>query len=128
MNEYVCNSSSKPVYRRCLTVFGVCAFIALAAVGLLVLSSCASTPNGIQRELVLYQAATNGLATAQAIGPYAPAPASQVLEGVLAIAGAGLALWASHLHRSVRALENGAGKGNGNGAGAGPPPVSPPPN
>ncbi len=91
------------------------------AAGLLGLCSCASTPTGVQRELALYQVATNGFAQTHAVVPYLPAPANSLLEGVLAIAGAGLALWASHLHRSISDLQNGKSKPPAaNPPGAGP--------
>ena len=86
---------------------GALSFILLATAGLLALSSCASTPQGVQREEALYLTASNAIATGHTIAPYLPAPANSVVEGLLAVGGALLAVWASHLHRSVRNLENG---------------------
>ena len=48
-------------------------------------------------------------------------PAGGALEGILAIAGAALALWSTHLHRAVSALRNQSQVGS-----PGTPPQTPP--
>jgi hypothetical protein len=81
-----------------------------------VLSSCASTQKGLEREQALYLTASNGLVGLQSTVPYLPPPASGLLEGFLAIGGALMAVWATHLHRSMRDLQNGAKNGTPAGA------------
>ena len=46
-------------------------------------------------------------ASLRQVVPYVPPPASGMLEGVLAVGGALLALWATHLQRSLADLRNG---------------------
>jgi len=82
-------------------------FIALAVAGLLSTASCASTEPGLQREQQLYLATSNSAASAKQILPYVPQPVSGILEGILAVGGALLALWATHLQRSLTDLRNG---------------------
>ena len=84
-----------------ITVFS---FILLATGGLLGLSSCTSTEQGVAREHALYLAASNTLANAQQITPTLPAPANGIVEGVLGVGGALLAIWATHLQRSIKDL------------------------
>jgi hypothetical protein len=128
MNSRVSNATSQPGWNRSVAIAGGCLFIALASAGLLGLCSCASTPEGLSREQQLYLSASNSLVSARAITPYLPAPANSVWEGFLAVAGAGLALWASHLHRSVAELKkNGNGTGTANGTAAPSPPPGPRP-
>jgi hypothetical protein len=94
----------------CVSLFGV-----LALAGVLALCSCASTPKGIAREERLYLTTSNALTTASYIAPMLPGPAAPVAEGLLAVGGALLALWSTHLHRSVKQLENGKSTSAGNG-------------
>jgi hypothetical protein len=89
----------------CVSLFGV-----LAVAGVLALCSCASTPKGIAREERLYLTTSNALTTASYIAPMLPGPAAPLAEGLLAVGGALLALWSTHLHRSVKQLENGKSK------------------
>lgn len=86
----------------CALLFGV-----LAVAGVLALCSCGTTPKGIAREERLFISTSNALTTAQYIAPMLPGPAAPVAEGLLAIGGALLAMWSTHLHRSVKQLENG---------------------
>jgi hypothetical protein len=113
------------VSRRCcrhkLALVITCAFFALATAGLLPLCGCAHTEAGLQRETQLYLVASNGLTDVKQLIPYVPPPANRILESVLAIGGALLALWATHLHRSLAELRNGGPKAappNGDAAGA----------
>ena len=109
-----CNGKLRPK----LAYAVACLFIALALAGLLFTASCASTEPGLQRETQLYLASSNATASLQHILPYVPPPANSLLEGILAVGGALLALWATHLHRSLTELRNGK---------SGPaPPASPP--
>ena len=95
---------SLPVSRHIPTVVGVSLSIALVTVGALVLTSCATSPAGIARENHIYDYATNIVASIHAIAPALPQPVGGALEGLLALASAGLALWSTHLHRQVSAL------------------------
>ena len=95
---------SLPVSRHIPTVVGVSLCIGLAMVGALVLTSCATSPAGIARENHIYDYATNIVAGIHAIAPALPQPVGGALEGLLALASAGLALWSTHLHRQVSAL------------------------
>ena len=93
-------------FPRLWAIIGACAFILLVTAGLRVLTSCATTPAGIAREEQLYRVTTNAVGGIGSLAPYTAPPVSTLLEGVTAVGGALLAVWASHLHRSVRALEN----------------------
>ena len=99
------NSDSKSASRRrCHRLFAVCGVLScilLLTAGSLVLSSCATSQKGLEREHALYLAASNGLVGIQSTVPYLPPPASGLLEGFLAIGGALMAVWATHLHRSM---------------------------
>jgi hypothetical protein len=106
--------------RHALAFVGVCAFILLVTAGALALSSCATTPKGLARETQLYLATSNAVSGLSALAPYTPPPIAGLIEGATAVGGALLAVWASHLHRSVRALENGSANGSAAKA-AGPP-------
>jgi hypothetical protein len=102
----VSRNPSKPSTRvLCVLLFGV-----LAVAGVLALCSCASTPKGIAREERLFLTTSNALTTAQYIAPMLPGPAAPIAEGLLAVGGALLALWSTHLHRSVKQLENGGAR------------------
>ena len=97
---------SLPVSRHIPTVVGVSLCIGLAMVGALVLTSCATSAAGVARELSVYDFATNAVASIRAVAPALPQPVGGALEGFLALASAGLALWSTHLHRQVSALRN----------------------
>ena len=86
-------------------------FIVAVVAGLLSAAGCAHTEAGLQREAGLYLVTSNAVQNLKAIVPYAPPPANSLLEGVLACGGALLALWATHLHRSVNQLKNGNAAG-----------------
>jgi hypothetical protein len=98
-------------------------FIALVVAGSLVSASCAHTPDGLAREQALYHTATNAVASAQSITPYVPAPLNSALDGVLAAGAALLALWATHLQRSVKELRNSNGSSQASSSPATPPTV-----
>ena len=94
-------------------------FIAAVLGGSLLCVSCAHTEAGLHREQVLYVGTSNALTSLQHTVPYVPAPCNSVLEGVLAVGSALLALWASHLHRSLNEVRN--GKPPSTSASSGPP-------
>ena len=100
----------------------VCAFIALVMAGSLTLTSCSSTEAGLARETQLYLVASNNVHNLKQLVPYVPPPVNGLLEGVLAVGGALLALWATHLHRSLNEIRNGKpGSAAAPGAAAGAP-------
>jgi hypothetical protein len=99
------NRSKHSTRVLCVLLFGV-----LAVAGVLALCSCASTPKGIAREERLYLTTSNALTTASYIAPMLPGPAAPIAEGLLAVGGALLAVWSTHLHRSVKQLENGGSR------------------
>jgi hypothetical protein len=100
--------------------------IVVALAGVLSTASCTRTEAGLQRETQLYLVASNATETIKHVVPYVPPPANSVLEGVLAVGGALLALWATHLHRSVGELRNGKPPGQTANGPAALPPVPPP--
>ena len=104
------------------TLVGACSFTILLTAGLLALSSCASTPAGIAREHQLYLTTSNAIVALNTVAPALPQPVGGMVEGFLAIGGALMALWATHLHRSMRDLQNGSKNGS-----ATPPAGLPPP-
>ena len=101
-----CRKPSRPTSCHIPTVVGALLSISLVTAGALVLTSCATSPAGVARELSVYGFATNAVATLKAVAPALPQPAGGALEGFLALAGAGLAMWSTHLHRAVSALRN----------------------
>jgi hypothetical protein len=82
--------------------------IAVVWAGSLALSSCATSPAGVQREAKLYTTTSNAVYAIKQITSELPPPAGSVFEGLVAVAGAGLALWSAHLHRTIVVLKNGA--------------------
>jgi hypothetical protein len=96
---------------------GMCFFILAAGAGLLALSSCSSSPEAIAREDGVIQTLSNAVDTLRQAAPYTPAPANSLIEPVLALCSAGLAIWSGYLHRSVRVLIRNA---NGNGSSPAP--------
>jgi len=98
-------------------------FICAALAGWLCSAGCAHTPAGLQRETQLYLVSSNAVDGLKTITPYVPAPINSVLEGVLACGGALLALWATHLHRSLNEVRN--GKLAGTSTPSAPPPPAP---
>jgi hypothetical protein len=94
-------------YVRDLVVVGLLAAVLSAVV---LTPSCASTPQGLQREQTIYRYATNAVAAVQTIAPNLPAPANTAVELVLAVAAAGLAAWNAHQQRAITKLKKGNGK------------------
>ncbi len=114
---------SAPGWKQKLVIAGMCAYIAAVLVALCPLSGCATSEKGLARETQLYLVASNGVNQLKQVVPYVPSPANGLLEGVLAVGSGLLAVWATHLHRSLKELRN------GNTAGAPTPgPAVPPPN
>jgi hypothetical protein len=109
--------SSLPV----LPAIGVFIFIVAAGAGLLALSSCATSPAGLQREQSLFTVATNVVYAAQQVAPAVPPPERALIELLLGVATAGLAAWNTHLHRRLGQLN-----GNGSALAPPPPPATPP--
>ena len=100
----------------------VCLFILLAMAGLLALSSAlGATPEATQHEPALYRIGSNAVQVLAPVAPFLPPPFNALVEGVLALGGALLAFWASHIHRTVAEIKNGAPKPPA--AGQPPPPT-----
>ena len=102
-----CAAASAAWLRGRLVYLAASLFISGAVAGLLPLISCARTEAGLQRELVMVQASSNAVENLKQVLPYAPTPASGVVQGFLAVGGALLALWATHLQRSLSEVRNG---------------------
>ncbi len=110
-------AASRRWLRHEWTCLAASAFIAAVVVGLLCSLSCARTEAGLRREQIIYVGSSNALESVKQLVPYVPPPANGVLEGVLAVGGALLAVWATHLQRSLKDLRNGNGvKPPANGA------------
>ena len=102
-----------------------CSFTLLVGAGSLVLCSCATTERGLEREQSIHDAASNAVYYARPVAALAPQPFATALEGILAAGGALLALWATHIHRSVAEVKKQAQTAS-NGAdktAAAPPPA-----
>jgi hypothetical protein len=115
----------KPLPRGSLSLAGllvVSVYILLATAGALALSSCATTEKGLQREETFINAASNSIAVLRPISTAAPQPIGSAVEGILAGAGALLALWATHVHRSLAELKQSNGTA-AKAAGPAPPPA-----
>jgi len=95
---------SPPTSRLALVAVGMCLFILAVGAGLLALSSCSTSPEGIAREDVVIQTLSNAVGSLQQMVPYTPRPAGDLVEPLLALATTGLAIWSGYLHRNVRVL------------------------
>jgi hypothetical protein len=102
---------------KSLVLLAALSFTAAVTAGLLALCSCAHTEKGLERERYLHDAASNTITTLQPLVQAAPAPVNTILGTVFAGLSGLLALWATHIHRSVTELR----KGNGNGDPQAPP-------
>ena len=111
MNVVKSKPASRPTPHRRLALSAVLLFIAAVMVGSLALCSCATTPKGIAREQALYTVASNTVAVLQPVVQAAPSPFNAILGTVFAGLSGLLAVWATHIHRSVADLR----KANGNG-------------
>ena len=85
-------------------VTGMFLFTLAVGAGLLALSSCSTSPEGIAREDVVIQTLSNAVGSLQQMVPYTPRPAGDLVEPLLALATTGLAIWSGYLHRNVRVL------------------------
>jgi hypothetical protein len=106
-----------------LVYFAASAFIVAVMAGLLLTVSCAHTPQGLQRETQVYLTASNAIERMHQLSPYVPPQTSPIFEGILAAGGALLALWATHLQRTVAELRSNQPP---RPAQASPPPPPPP--
>jgi hypothetical protein len=97
---------------RKLVLLAVLSFTAAVMVGLLGLCSCAHSEKGLQREIYLHDAASNTITTLQPVVQAAPAPVNTILGTVFAGLSGLLAVWATHIHRSVTELRKGNGSGD----------------
>jgi len=96
--------------KRKLVGLAACAAGLAVAASVVLVSGCASTPAGLNREQALYQAGTNVVATIREVVPYLPGPAGTGVEAILGLATAALAAWNTHQHVQIKQLKNGNGK------------------
>lgn len=83
-----------------------CSALVFAAVAAVLVISCASSKQGLQREQAFHDAVTNGVSSyVQPVVALLPQPWNGVAEGLLAAAVAGLGLWTRSLHRRTAALD-----------------------
>lgn len=81
-------------------------FFLLSAV---ILTSCASTPAGLEREQAVYRAATNTVSVIDRyVVPVTPEPYRGAAELLIGLVGAGLAAWNLHQQKAIKRLQNGA--------------------
>ena len=85
--------------------------------GLLALSLTAAPAPEVVNDPALYRVGTNLVTVLAPVAPFLPAPFNGVVEGILALGGALLAFWASHIHRSVAEIKNGKPPANPPGPG-----------
>ncbi len=104
MRKNSCNNNSPFSRTLYLAHVAVMSCIVVASAGALGLSSCATTAKGLAREQAIHDYATNAIAVVQPVVQAAPAPTGQILGAVLAGVSGLLALWQTHLHRTVAAL------------------------
>ena len=101
---------SRPRSIDLVALSAACLSIVLVTAGLLALCSCAHTAKGLAREQAVYNVTTNAAGTLQIVAQNLPPPIGTIAEGALAVASGLLALWGTHLHRSVKELRNGNGQ------------------
>jgi hypothetical protein len=91
----------------------VCALLSIVAVtaGALALSSCATEPKAVQRELEWATVASNAVVQIGSVAGSLPQPIGAGVTLVATAALAGLGAWISHLHRSIAQLNNGSPQG-----------------
>ncbi len=119
MNSKNSVRASKLLYYLLGLAFGMSLFIAVVMGGLLGLSSCATTPEGMRAEAAALRSLSNSVAGLERTAVHLPPPANSIAEVLLAAATAGLAAWNAHLHRRVLVMQNG-------GTSTSPPPVARP--
>jgi hypothetical protein len=85
-------------------VIGTCLFILAVGAGLLALSSCSTSPEGIAREDALITTLSNTVDNLKTMAPLTPPPANSFVEPLLGVCSAALAIWSGYLHRNVRIL------------------------
>jgi len=98
---------------KVLALLAALLLAAVATAGLLGLCSCATSEKGVAREQAVYTITSNAVAVLQPVVQAAPSPFNAILGTVFAGISGLLALWASHLHRSVADLKKTNGNGNG---------------
>ena len=119
MNASVSKQNSRPSPRRRLGLVAALFLFAVVTAGVLALCSCASTEKGLAREQAVYTISSNAVAVLQPVVQAAPSPFNAILGTLFAGLSGLLAVWATHIHRSVADLK----KSNGNGSPAAASPV-----
>ena len=113
---------SPPSFPYVPVAIGMCLSILAVGAGLLALSSCSTSPEGIVREDAVIQTISNAVDHVRQYAPLVPAPANSLVEPLLAMCSAALAIWSGYLHRNVRVLVRAA---NGNASAPAPAPDPP---
>ena len=88
-----------------LLLTGALSLAVVAGAGLLGLCSCARTAKGLHREQQIYETATNAIGVLQPVAQAAPAPINSILGTIFAGLSGLLAVWATHINRSVKELQ-----------------------
>ena len=114
-------SASPASFPLAPVAIGMCLFILAVGAGLLALSSCSTSPEGIAREDALITTLSNTVDNLKTMAPLTPPPANSFVEPILGMCSAALAIWSGYLHRNVRILVR-----NANGNGSSPAPANAP--
>ena len=98
-------AAARKVPRRKIKI-PVAAAVALALFVSILISGCAQTAPGLQREVSLYQSSTNGLAWVTSnLVPLVPTPYNGLVTIATGLCGSLLAAWNLSQHRRINALE-----------------------
>ena len=97
---------------KVLALLAALLLAAVATAGLLGLCSCATSEKGLAREQAVYTVTSNAVAVLQPVVQAAPSPFNAILGTLFAGISGLLAVWASHLHRSVADLKRDQANGN----------------
>ena len=112
MKKVKCAGKSGKVSPLLPLVLGGLLFGSLALAGALVLGSCATTPEGLQREQQVYEYSTNAYNAFAAVVHAMPPPMGTIFEGVVVGAGLLLGVWLTHLERRFQRATNGSSPPN----------------
>jgi hypothetical protein len=88
------------------------ACLALSLALMVALGGCASSRQGLVKEIAAVESATNRVAqVGNAVTPFIPAPYVPLADALLGAATAGLALWGRTLHKRLDALDGQTAQG-----------------
>ena len=104
LNADLAAAKRKP--RHTTKVLPIATAAALALLLTMLLTGCAQTAPGLQREVSLYQSSTNGLAWVTSnLVPLVPTPYNGLVTIATGLCGSLLAAWNLSQHRRINALE-----------------------